>query len=108
MEDTKISAAAGNKRKLKASSRFKLLAAITFIGYLAVTFSMQQATMNSQRAEIEAIRYEIEAIKVLNDTIQLSIDIAGTREYMEQTARDQLGYLKKGELRFTEDYGLQP
>ena len=59
--------------------------------------------MNKQRADIEAIRQEIAEITALNDHIQLSIDAAGTQDYIERTARDQLGFLKDNEIRFTEE-----
>ncbi|MGI6150930.1 MAG: FtsB family cell division protein [Christensenellales bacterium] len=74
---------------------------LVLLAFFAVTLLDQQARMNSMAAEEEQLHQYLEDLSIERDRLDRMIDYAGTDAYIEQMARDLLGWVKKGETRFT-------
>ncbi|MGI6193738.1 MAG: FtsB family cell division protein [Christensenellales bacterium] len=70
------------------------------LGFFAVTLMDQQARMNSMAQEEEQLNQYLSDLSTERDRLDRMIDYAGTDAYIEQMARDILGWVKKGETRF--------
>ncbi len=75
-------------------------ALLVVLGFFAVTVLDQQARMNDMTTEEEALTRELEDLSTERDRLDRMIDYASTDAYIEQMARDLLGWVKKGETRF--------
>ncbi len=63
-------------------------------------FLSNAAKMREQNLMIAHINAQISETVSLNDDLRRQIEYTKTDAYVEQAARDQLGYIKPGELRF--------
>lgn len=75
-------------------------ALLVVLGFFAVTVLDQQARMNDMAAEEEQLTRDLEDLSTERDRLDRMIDYASTDAYIEQMARDLLGWVKKGETRF--------
>ncbi len=75
-------------------------ALLVVLGFFAVTVLDQQARMNDMTTEEEALTRDLEDLSTERDRLDRMIDYASTDAYIEQMARDLLGWVKKGETRF--------
>ena len=77
-----------------------LAAAFVFVIYFAITFITQEMNIPSLHAEAVGIENEV------NEQVQYSKELAenmkseNETKRIEETAREKLGYLKKGEILF--------
>jgi len=75
-------------------------ALLVVLGFFAVTVLDQQARMNDMAGEEEQLTQDLEDLSTERDRLDRMIDYASTDAYIEQMARDLLGWVKKGETRF--------
>jgi len=74
---------------------------LVMLGFFAVTLLDQQARLNSLAEEEEQLTEYLSGLSLERDRLDRMIDYAGTDAYVEQMARDILGWVKEGEIRFT-------
>jgi cell division protein FtsB len=87
-------------RKKTVKPRFWLLMTAALLVVFGCVFLSQAQFLSSQAQQIEAL--EAEKAQALSENAALERKIAFTKtdEYVERVARDQLGLLKKNEVRF--------
>jgi cell division protein FtsB len=87
-------------KKKTVKPRFWLL----MIAVLAIVFSgvyiSQGQYLSSQAESAEALEQQKSQVLDENAALQRKIDFAKTSEYIERVAREQLGLLKKNEVRY--------
>ncbi len=92
-------------KKNRPRFRFERLifpaALLVALGFFAVTLLDQQARMDDMIAEEAQIQEELEDLSTERDRLDRMIDYAETDAYIEQMARDVLGWVKEGETRFS-------
>lgn len=89
-----------NKRKLKRL--FALIVCVYAIGMITSIIVRQESMLANQREQYESIHKQIEQVRLENEDLQRKIEFAKTDSYIERIARDQLGYVKEGEIKFVE------
>lgn len=80
--------------------RFLLLVVAAFVAVFVVTFFIEGGYIARQKekiAELEGVRAS--AVHRLSES-ERKIDFAKTDEYIERTARENLGLLKPGQVRY--------
>jgi cell division protein DivIC len=100
--------------KSKAAKRARRMYTLIWAGTCAAiigVFFITNANIKTQTKSIEQDRQQLE-----QDRDQLAMDVEHTRrmieyyqsdEYIEQYAREKLGWVKDGEIRFTEPEEIQ-
>lgn len=92
-------ARAGKKKQVKAGFFTKLLIfiLITALGWQLYRLHDQVQTAEAQKTQLSA---QVEEQQQKNDSLQKSINNGGSKEEMEQIARDELGLVSPGERVF--------
>ncbi len=73
------------------------VALIVWASYIMIT---QQIELKSQSSEIADFKAKIEAAEQENKRLTETLEMAGTDEYVERVARQNLGYTKSNEQVF--------
>jgi cell division protein FtsB len=82
--------------------RTKLLLVVLFLGYFLTILIRQQFEMYSQQDRITGLQQEISQVQHDNEVLSRQIVHTQSDEYIEQAARDRLGWVKEGETIFIE------
>ncbi len=87
-------------RKKTVKPRFWLLLIAVMLVVFGSVYVSQAQYLSTQAQHIESL--EAEKVRALdeNAALERKIAFAKTNEYVERVARDQLGLLKKNEVRF--------
>ncbi|MBZ4666548.1 septum formation initiator family protein [Mahella sp.] len=91
-------------RKRKKFLRIGLL--LLLIGYVSAMLINQQMQFNYVRSQKQQISEQIAKLKEENQRLERQIDLSNTDEYVEKVAREQLGMVKDGEVRYLDDSEL--
>jgi cell division protein FtsL len=91
-------------KKRKKFLRIGLL--LLFIGYVSAMLINQQTQFNYIRSQKQQISKQIAELKEENQRLERQIDLSNTDEYIEKVAREQLGMVKDGEVRYLDDSEL--
>lgn len=86
----------GRRKKKNILLRF---AVVVFAGYFLFLLISQQIEIQQKRTQLSQVKQEIELQEIKNNDIENSLD-SGTDSdaaYIEQKAREELGYAKPGE-----------
>lgn len=73
------------------------------LGYFFVTFFQQQGKMDSigaQNAELEA---KLEELRLRQAALESDLENAEGDAYIERLAREELGFVKDGEIKFVQE-----
>jgi cell division protein FtsB len=92
-----------NARKRRYRRLAFFLVCVFVIGVGAISILSQYGNISKQRAEMEALENEIEAARMVNDEMLRVINYMKTDDYVRSFAREQLGLMLPGEIRFIED-----
>lgn len=87
------------RKKPKAKSKFnykKLILPVILI-YLLYTFAHQEIVINKKKATLNNYKTELERIEDENKSLFDQILMSNTYRYVEQLARERLGFIKEGE-----------
>ncbi len=76
------------------------LGAILLVGYFMITIFGLQASIKESRAELEQKNAVLEQMNSENEHLQAIVDNEDKSEYIEQVAREKLGYVMPGEKVF--------
>ena len=91
------------KKKFKINFRFLIIVGV--IAYAAFALINQQITLSGQTAEKTKLEESAQELSDEKEFLQRELDYIGTKDYIEQAAREKLGWIKKDEIIFrrTED-----
>lgn len=80
------------EQKKPKNSAFLKIVAIAFAVYLLYSLISTQASINKKQNELEALRQEYTESLIRNEELQKTRDSYGTDEFIEEQAREKLGY----------------
>ena len=92
---------AKTKRKMRRKLKWIISCAVTV--YVAVMLIQKQEQMRDQAAQMAAIRDQMAQAQATNEQLERDIAFAKTDEYIENAARDKLGWVRENEVIFMED-----
>ena len=92
------------KKRLTASLRWGIAAVVLFllVGY-AVTYFRQAQTMNQAQARIDELNATLADMRLTAAALESDLEFSRTEAYIERLAREELGYVKRGEIKFVAD-----
>lgn len=79
---------------------------LLFVGYIAAILLNQQMQLGYIKSQKQQISQQIEALKEENKLLEQQIKLANTDQYIEKAAREQLGMVKDGEVRYVDEAAL--
>ncbi|MDD4796206.1 MAG: septum formation initiator family protein [Eubacteriales bacterium] len=71
-----------------------------FVGYLFVRHFLQLRTLQAEQAQLTQ---QLESVNQANEDLENELQYAGTDSFIEQMAREILGWVKPGEHKFVAD-----
>lgn len=80
------------ERKKPKNGVFLKIVAIAFAVYLLYSLISTQASINKKQNELETLRQEYTESLIRNEELQKTRDSYGTDEFIEEQAREKLGY----------------
>ena len=86
------------KRRRKMMAFYVVCAFVLLIG--GISLFGQYANISKQKEEMEILKRDIQAAQVINEEMQRTLDYMQTDEYIRSFAREQLGLMLPGEIRF--------
>lgn len=99
MARSKKRAESGKRSKLGSAVSVRILI-LVLLAALGVQIYRMQGQLRAAQAEVERLSAQVEAAQQENDRLQEGIDQGGSRQEMEQIARDELGLVSPGERVF--------
>jgi cell division protein DivIC len=82
--------------------RTKLFLTMLFLSYFLFLFFQQSFEMQTQHDTMAQLKQEISQVQYENEVLSRQIEHTKSKEYIEQMARDRLGWVKEGETIFIE------
>jgi cell division protein FtsB len=82
--------------------RTKFFLVVLFLGYCLSIIIRQGFAMHSQQERMDNLQEEIGQMQHDNEVLNRQIEHTKSDEYIEQAARDKLGWVKEGETIFIE------
>lgn len=80
-------------------SKLPLIAAIMIFTYVAVAMGGNVSKLTSMHREIASIEQQVQDLKEKNASLRQELQLVQSDAYIEKTAREKLGLVKKGETR---------
>ena len=80
------------EQKKPKNGVFLKVMAIAFAVYLLYSLISTQASINKKQNELDALRQEYTESLIRNEELQKTRDSYGTDEFIEEQAREKLGY----------------
>ena len=90
------------KAKKKISIRFFVIIFCLLMAYAGFLLVKQQLKIHEINNKADTLSQEIAQMKDENEQLERDIEQSYTDEYVEQQARDKLGWVKENEIRFIE------
>ncbi len=87
-------------KKVQKRSFILTLGIILLVGYFVISIISLQSTIKERRAELEQKNAAYEQQLADNERLQSIVDDEDKSEYMEQVAREKLGFVMPGEKVF--------
>ncbi|HHY81196.1 MAG TPA: septum formation initiator family protein [Clostridiales bacterium] len=82
--------------------RTKLLLTSLLLLYFLFLFFQQSLEMQSQQDKMQELQQAISQVQLENESLSRQIELTKSDEYIEQAAREKLGWVKEGETIFIE------
>ena len=89
-------------KKRKFSPRFKFFLLFLCAVYASIVFFNQEALMQSQKQEKATLTEQKDQAVVQNQFSEENISYVTSKEYIEKVAREKLGWIMQGEIKFIE------
>ena len=90
----------GSNKKAAISVRWILLA---FLLLLAVGYGVtQQKSIDAAQQRIDELNNQLEEMRLTAAALESDLEFSKTDAYIERVARGELGYVKRGEIKFVE------
>ncbi|MEA4853714.1 MAG: septum formation initiator family protein [Christensenella sp.] len=96
------------KKKSFRFGRIKAIILICVLVYASLTFFNQQNILASQSQKQAELLAKEQELSDQIDYYKNELDYIGSSDYIEQEARDRLGWVMPGETKFIEDSGSSP
>lgn len=98
---------AGNTKNAARSIRWGLFALVVLlvVGYGA-TYLQQQKSINGAQARIDELEGTLEAMRLTASALESDLEFSKTDAYIERIAREELGYVLDGEIKFVLGDGI--
>jgi cell division protein FtsB len=93
------------ERSRSARRRGRTLAAVLIVGIILYAFAGQEIRLLTVRAQERRLEEAIRAQQVKNQILKEQIEILQRDEYIEKVAREQLGWIKAGEIQYVPEPG---
>ncbi len=85
-------------KKRTVKLRFKLLLLVVFLAFAGLTIYRQQANINALLAEQQTLGEQYEQAQMELQRLRDQSDYMNTEDYIEDTARERLGYAYEDEI----------
>ena len=82
--------------------RTKLFLTMLILSYFLFLFIQQSFEMQSQQDTMAQLQQAISQVQLENEILTRQIEHTKSEEYIEQAARDRLGWVKEGETIYIE------
>jgi len=82
--------------------RTKIFVTLLLLSYFLFLFIQQSFEMQAQQNTMNQLQEQISQVRHENEILARQIEQTGSSEYIEQAARDRLGWVKDGETIFIE------
>lgn len=94
---------AKRNRTAALSIRWGLMAflALLVVGY-CVTYFQQQQSIDAAQQRIDELNATLDELKLTSAALQSDLAFGQTDAYIERVAREELGYVRRGEIKFIE------
>ena len=83
--------------KKRVTLKFKLIVLIIVLACCGITFINQSIVASSQEETVLLKEQELADSQYENNYLQNALEYINSDEYIEQAAREKLGWVKKGE-----------
>ncbi len=87
-------------RRFNPRPRFYMFMIVALLAVLAVSFTVGALKLREGDAVLADKKQERNALSAEISDLQSEIDFAQTDEFVERTARDELGLIMPGEIRY--------
>lgn len=88
------------KARKKKRLRVSVLLFYGFLLWLGFTFGKEFVRNYSLNRELAKLTNEIQAVELRNEQIRLDIERFSSPEHLERVAREELGLVKPGEMKY--------
>ena len=82
-----------------SSGRLPFFVMLVLLCYLAVSFTTQFSRLSGMRRDVQNIQQQIQELEQKNAALRTELRNAQNDAYIEKTAREKLGLVKKNETR---------
>jgi len=91
-----------SKGKIKQLKKRRLIffTGVLVVALVCLVFASQENKLLAIRKEQQALSEEYNAIQIEKQRIEYMIEYARSEEYLLQYAREKLGYVKPGDIKF--------
>lgn len=86
--------------RFRVRKRFWIILSLPFLIIYGYFLVQEEAAILAQEEEIQRLNLQIESSTQANEDLRRKIEFVQTPDYVEQAARQELGLLKEGEIRF--------
>lgn len=73
------------------------------LGYFALSYVRQGKRMQELDAENELLQQQLDELRLQKNALEGDLDNASSDEYIERVAREELGFVRDGEIKFVEE-----
>lgn len=87
-------------RRYRIKPRFYIFVCLAMAVFFGISFGVSWARLGGENAALTETLGRRTALSAEIAVIQEELEYAGTREYIERSARDKLGMLYPGEYRY--------
>ncbi len=90
------------RTRWRMKPRLKLLIFAAIFLYVGTVLVQQEFKMREQLKEKAALLEKMEETREINEELRYKLEYMETDEYVEKAARERLGWIKEGEIKFIE------
>ena len=91
------------KRRFKLKARYIVLAFLLAFCILGGVSLSQQTTLETIADDTAALQQELDALEVEEERLERMLEYMQTDEYLLQYAREKLGYVVPGDIKFYDE-----
>ncbi len=88
--------------KRSGFGRLKIIILIGVLIYVGISYVSQQSVLSAQLKKQEELKQQQEELERQLDFKKSELDYIGSDEYVEQQARERLGWIKEDEIKYVD------
>ena len=89
-----------NKRPGNKNKKIKIVLIIVVLGYISSILISQQIEIEGRKQALAKIEEQIAQQQQAKEELEQKMELAGSPEYLEKIAREQLGFARPDEIIF--------